>query len=171
MNYFQLFSLPVQFISDPTLLRQRYFALSRTAHPDYHVNDAAAEQQSALESAALLNKAYKTLGDRDASIEYVLQVKGLLEPAEAYSLPPQFLMDMMEINEALEGALGSDDAGQKAAVKADLAILQADLYEPVQDTIENYRDGETSEEALLKVKEYHFKKKYLQRVTAGLQQK
>jgi hypothetical protein len=46
-------------------------------------------------------KGLKILQDRDQTIKYVLQLKGLLEEEEKYQLPPDFLMEMMEMNEKL----------------------------------------------------------------------
>ena len=62
-------------------------------------------------------------------------------------------MEVMELNEEL-----SENSRQQ------VHELEAAIYEPVKSIIENFNDTTTSTEALLKVKEYYYKKKYLQRI-------
>jgi molecular chaperone HscB len=71
----------------------------------------------ALRMAALNNDAYKTLRSADATMAYILKCIALLEDEEKYSLPPAFLMEMMDINEAVsdyEMATTNDSARQMA---------------------------------------------------------
>lgn len=169
MNYFELYELPVQLSVDKETIKKKYFELSRRHHPDYFIQQEAAAQQQALEASAVVNKAYKTFSSQDATIKYVLELKGLLMEAEKYNLPPSFLMEMMELNEALEEA--SDDANEQAAALQKVLQLEAEIYEPVKGIIENYKEGVTTEQELLHVKEYYFKKKYLERLKQQLHEK
>ena len=167
LNYFELFEIPVSLEPDKALIRKRYMELSKVHHPDYFVNNGMEEQENALEMSALLNKGLKTLSNKDETIAYVLRMKGLLEEEEKYSLPPSFLMQMMEVNEALAEA-GMDDPSELVQIRQQLVDLENEIYEPVQDIIENYKEGVTTEEALLQVKDYYFKKKYLRRLSQQL---
>lgn len=169
MNYFELFELPVSLQLDKTMLRKKYFELSRKYHPDHFAQQDAAEQEGALEASAQLNKAYKTLTNGEELIRYVLMEKGLLAPDEKYVLPPGFLMEMMELNEALPDVM--EDETAKESFEAQLQQLEKDLYKPVQSIIEKFKDGVTTESQLLAVKDYYFKKKYLQRLVQQLDQK
>lgn len=168
MDYFSLFDLPVQLKVDKTLLPQRYIELSRKYHPDYFAGAGAAEQAEALEKSALLNKALKTFQKEDETIRYVLQLKGLMEEEEKYQLPSDFLMEVMEINEGLMDLEGGDHEAGIEGVKEKIAAFQTEIYAPVQTIIENYREGITTEEELLQVKEYYYKKKYLERIRQQL---
>jgi molecular chaperone HscB len=161
MNYFELLQIPVSLKVDKATARKKYFELSKRFHPDYFVNTATEEQQNALEVSALLNKALKTFSDPYETIRYVLVLKGVLEEEEKYALPPDFLMEMMEINEEVAEI---DDAQTAAAVNRKLLTLEKELYEPVQSIVENYKEGATTSQELLQVKDYYFKKKYLQRL-------
>jgi len=171
MNYFELFEIPVQLKVDATQIRKRYLELTRQFHPDYHVQTSGDEKQTALEQTAELNKAYKTLSSQDATIRYVLQLKGLLEDEEKYSLPPDFLMEMMELNESLAEAEMEADENSKTRLVQQLINFQQQIYEPVQDIVEHYKEGITTTEELLQVKEYYFKKKYLLRIAQQMGQK
>lgn len=165
MNYFELFDIPVQLQVDKTLLTKKFFELSRKYHPDYFANDDSTVQEEALEKSALLNKAWKTFQNPDETIKYVLQLKGLLQEEEKYELPPAFLMDVMDINEQLTEA---DNPSSMAAVQEIIHTLQTDIYEPVKEIVEHYKEGTVTQKELLQVKEYYFKKKYLLRINQQL---
>jgi molecular chaperone HscB len=166
MNYFELFEIPVQLRVDSKALAEKFFELSRKYHPDYFVNKENKDQAEALEKSALLNKAYKTFQNPDQTIKYVLQLKGLLEEEEKYELPPDFLMEVLEINEQLMDA--EDDPKLKARLQSQVENLQSEIYEPVKEIVERYQEGVTSEKELLQVKSYYYKKKYLQRIRRQL---
>src|SRR5688572_24525062 len=166
MNYFELFNIPVQLKLDRNMLRSKYFELSRKHHPDFYINENPEKQLLVLEISAQLNKAYKTFQNTDETIKYTLQLKGLLHEEEKYQLPPDFLMEVLDINEQLMD-MGNDPAG-KVRIKLAIVNMQLAIYEPVKDIIEYYREGMTTEKDLLKVKEYYYKKKYLQRIQQQL---
>ncbi|MEO7307665.1 MAG: Fe-S protein assembly co-chaperone HscB [Ferruginibacter sp.] len=158
MNYFELFELPVSFKIDKSNLAKKYFELQKKYHPDFFAQGTEHEQEQALEISSQLNKALKTFKNQDQTIKYVLQLKELLEEEEKYQLPPAFLMEMMEMNEEL-----SDNSAQQ------VQDLEDQLYSEVKPIIENYDDATGSTADLLKLKEYYFKKKYLQRILDRLE--
>jgi molecular chaperone HscB len=158
MNHFELFELSVSIQIDKTKLAQKYFELQKKYHPDFFANGTEHEQEQALEISSQLNKALKVLKNQDQTIKYVLQLKDLLEEEEKYQLPPAFLMEMMELNEELS----ADSAKQ-------IQELETALYSEVAPIIENYNDAATSNADLLKLKEYYYKKKYLQRILDRLE--
>jgi len=166
MNYFEIFGLPVQLKVDKAELPKKFFELSRKFHPDFYANATPSEQQRALEITANLNKAFKTFQNPDDTIKYVLQLKGLLEEEEKYQLPPDFLMEVLEINEKLMDA--EDDPNLKLHLQSAINNLESEIYEPIKNIIENYQDGITTEKELLQVKEYYYKKKYLIRIRREL---
>ena len=171
MNYFELFEIPVQLQVDTKSLYPKFIALSKKYHPDFHTQSGAEGQMEALGMSALLNKAWKTFQQRDEVIRYVLMEKELLEAEEKYDMPPDFLMEVLELNDQLM-ELEDDDAESKAGIQSALDGLQKDIYEPVKKLVENYQEGVTSSEELLWVKDYYYKKKYLDRISrqlAGMQ--
>jgi molecular chaperone HscB len=153
MNYFELFDIPVSLNVDKGSLAKKYFELQKKYHPDFYTQADETEQQEVLEKSSAINKALKTLQNKDSTIKYVLQLKGLLEEEEKYPLPPDFLMEVMELNENL-------GAGSCEAITA----FENDIYAGVKTIIEGYNDTAISTADLLKIKEYYFKKKYLQRI-------
>ncbi|HQZ50510.1 MAG: Fe-S protein assembly co-chaperone HscB [Chitinophagaceae bacterium] len=165
MTYFQLFEIPVQLKVDRTALSKKFFELSRTYHPDFFTNESDEKQAEVLEKSAILNKAWKTFQSSDATIKYVLMEKKLLEEEEKYELPPAFLMEVMDINELL---MDTDDAEATKNIQQTIDNLQAEIYEPVVKTVEEYKEGVTTEAELLQVKDYYYKKKYLDRIRQQL---
>src|SRR5436190_19050444 len=153
MNYFELFELPVSLNIDKSKLAQKYFELQKKYHPDFFAQGTEHEQEEALEISSQLNKALKIFRNEDETIKYVLQLKGLLEEEEKYQLPPEFLMEMMELNEEL-----SENSAQQ------INEIENALYAAVEPIIENYDDTTGTRTDLLKLKEYYYKKKYLQRI-------
>lgn len=158
MNYFELFELPVSIQIDKTKLAKKFFELQKKYHPDFFANNTEYEQEQALEISSQLNEALQVLKNEDQTIKYVLQLKGLLEEEEKYQLPPAFLMEMMELNEELS-----------AGSAKQIAELQKSLYDDVQHIIDNYNDSAITTDSLLKLKEYFYKKKYLQRILDRLE--
>jgi molecular chaperone HscB len=162
MTHFELFNLPITLKVDTSGLSKKYFELQRKYHPDRFGQSSEAEQEEALQVSAQINKAFKTLKDPDETIKYVLQLKGLLEEEEKYQLSPDFLMEVMELNEELE-------EGMTDAIQAKIDQLKKDLYATVETIITNYQEGTSTEKELLQVKEYYFKKKYLDRMVENLE--
>jgi molecular chaperone HscB len=161
MNYFELFEIPVQLKIDKSTITKKYFELSRQFHPDYFANAGDDVQADVLEKSALLNRAYKTFQNPDETIKYVLQLKNLLEEEEKYQLPPEFLMEVMDINEQL---MDADEPAVITNLQSQISQLENDIYEPVKEMVEGYQEDITSEKELLQVKEYYYKKKYLWRI-------
>ncbi len=165
MNYFELFEIPVQLKVTTSVLSKKFFELSRKYHPDFFANESTEKQADVLEKSALLNKAWKTFQNPDATIKYVLMEKGLLEEEEKYELPPAFLMEVMDINEQI---MDGDDADTTKNLQQIIDDLQTEIYEPVAKIVKDYTEGVTTEKELLQVKEYYYKKKYLDRIRKQL---
>lgn len=166
MNYFELFGLPETVSIDKQKLKQAYFALSRQHHPDHA---ASGDEEQALELSAEVNKGYRILSNEDETIRYILENRGLLAEEDKASLPQEFLMEMLELNEELAETDLSQEEG-KEKIKSKLEGIRHEIYEPVQAIIED-PSADLSEERLLRLKDYYLKKKYLKRLAAQSGQK
>jgi molecular chaperone HscB len=168
MNYFELFDIKPTLKPDKKLISTRYFELQKKYHPDFFSQESEEEQAKALEKSSMINKAWKVFNDTDETIKYVLQLKGLLEEEEKYQLPPDFLMEMMELNEKLAEAKMEGDSIAMADCRLQIADWEEKEYDTIKEIVEHYQEGITSKEELLQVKEYYFKKKYLRRLAGQL---
>ena len=153
MNYFELFEIPVSLTIDKSSLAKKYFELQKKYHPDFFTQEDEYAQEEALEKSSAINKAMKVFKTPDTTLKYVLELKGIIEDEEKYPLPPDFLMEVMELNETLsENSIAAIEDFEK------------DIYTEVSQLIENYNNETVTNEELLKLKEYYYKKKYLQRI-------
>lgn len=168
MNYFELYNIPVTLNPDLREVKKKFYELSRKYHPDFVSQGTQDEQADALEYSSLVNRAYTIFNNPDATIKYVLQWKQLLEEEEKYQLPPDFLMEVMELNEQLADANMEQETSTIKSIQKEINNLQTRIHEPVKKIIENYEDGITTPKELLQVKEYYFKKKYLNRILEGM---
>ena len=169
MNYFELYNIPVSLLPDQQQLKQKFFELSRKYHPDFYTRENDQDQAEALELSSQVNRAYKVFSNRDETIKYVLQLKGLLEEEEKYNLPPGFLMEMMDLNEQMMDAKMEEDEQTTKRVRSAIAAVEEEIYRPVKSIVEGYKEGTTTTAELLQVKEYYYKKKYLKRILAAMQ--
>jgi molecular chaperone HscB len=64
--------------------------------------------------------------------------------------------------------MDAGDSSETQKLKSVIENLQNEIYEPVKDIVENYKEGSTTEEELLQVKAYYYKKKYLDRIRRQL---
>ena len=156
MNYFELFDLPVTPVVDKALLSKKYFQLQRKFHPDFYSQSTDEEREEALQQSADVNKAFIILKDELLTIEYFLQLKGVIAEGEKYSLPNIFLMEMMEINELL-------DEGKEARSIPQYQELEKALEDEVMPFL-NAGNNDITEAGLYAIKDYYYKKKYLQRI-------
>ena len=164
MNYFELFEIPVSLSVSGKEVQLKYFELQKKYHPDFFSNADENEQADMLEKSSMINKAFKTFKNPDETIKYVLKLKGLLQEDEKYELPPEFLMEMLELNEALM----DDEILNVEEVETKIFQVDKMLFDEVENIIEDYSDDTTTEAQLLLVKDYYYKKKYLNRILERL---
>jgi molecular chaperone HscB len=160
MNYFELFGFPMAPKIDKTQLAEKYFELQKKNHPDFFTQGSEGEKEDALQQSADINKGFATFKNDEKTIEYFLQQKGIIGADEKYQLPPDFLMQMMELNETLTEKDG-------VTLAAEMAELEKALYAEVKPLLEQTEFKEDPE-SMEKLKAYYYKKKYLNRILVRL---
>jgi len=163
-NYFELFSLPVAFITDQAVLKRSFYQMSRELHPDYHTHVSEEEQSAVTEKYALINQAFKVLSDVYARRQYILEMKGALTGSED-KLPADFLMEMMELNEEIDALLTSDLENARNKADNKISAYEQSLNSLLQElelASDNIGNGDTV--LLVKIKECHLKTRYLLRI-------
>jgi molecular chaperone HscB len=104
-DYFEFFNLPRQFKIDRQLLDQSYVKVQQEVHPDKHVSAADSEKRQSLQIATYANTAYQTLKQSLKRGFYLCELAGLDPELETNtSMPKEFLMQQMELREAMDDA-------------------------------------------------------------------
>jgi molecular chaperone HscB len=115
-DFFGVLGLPRRLALDASTIEQRFLTLSWKLHPDNFVRESERERALALERAALLNDAYRTLRDLVSRIEYVLEQEGIRREGEArQQVPPELLEEVFELNESLEELQSARQQGMSDA--------------------------------------------------------
>ncbi|WP_029275701.1 Fe-S protein assembly co-chaperone HscB [Pedobacter borealis] len=169
INYFDFYALPIQFHPDQNVVKTKFYAFSKQFHPDFYANESEEKQQEVLDLSTLNNKAYQTLSNAKKRLKYVLELKGIVETDEGYQLPQSFLMEMMDVNEALMDLEFEPDAEKLAQVKRDVDAVEKDLANELNDLIGRFDGNPTASDALLPlIKDNFYRQKYVDRIRERL---
>ena len=107
---FELFGLPPRFALDAGALDVRWKELQRQVHPDKFAAQGAAAQRVAMQWSARINEAYRRLKSPLQRAAYLCELNGAPIDAENNTaMPPAFLMQQMELREALAEVRGAPD--------------------------------------------------------------
>ena len=116
---FELFAVPPRFAQDAAQLDARWKDLQRQVHPDKFAAQGAAAQRVAMQWSARINEAYRRLKDPLKRAAYLCELNGAPIDAESNTaMPAEFLMQQMELREAVDDAVDAaamDEIGRQSA--------------------------------------------------------
>ncbi|WP_406825972.1 Fe-S protein assembly co-chaperone HscB [Pedobacter sp. KACC 23697] len=168
-NYFEFYDLPIQFNPDQNVVKAKFYALSKQFHPDFYANESEEKQQEVLDLSTLNNKAYQTLSNAKKRLKYVLELKGIVETDEGYQLSQNFLLEMMDINEALMDLEFEPDVEKLAQVKRDVEVIEKELANELSDLLKQFDSNPKESDALLPfIKDNFYRQKYIDRIRERL---
>lgn len=126
-NFFELFGLPVTFIIDTDAVTSRYRDLQKVLHPDRFASASEREKRLSVQQAAIVNDAMDTLKDPVRRAQYLLGLHGVeFDPSKETTRDAAFLMEQMEMREALEKAPAAEDPF------AAIELLDRDIRQKIQ---------------------------------------
>jgi len=108
-DHFTLLGLPRQYDLDPAAIRDKFLALNRHAHPDFHGQESGDVQNLSLRISSQINDAYRTLSDPFTRAAYLLELLGGKSSAQDKSVPDGFLSTMMMLQEEIADAKAGKD--------------------------------------------------------------
>ena len=167
-DYFSFFNLRPSPTVDQAALKKAFYANSKRFHPDFHTLSDAETQAEILEQSTLNNQAYKVLADDDQRLKHLLELKGVLGEEGQNSVPQDFLMEIMEVNEALMEMEMEDDPIVREKVVGLIDQLEADLDRDVEEILHSYDDSLSGTPELSRLKDYYLKRRYLLRLREKL---
>ena len=169
-DYFTFYGLPESFRPDEAALKRLYYAKSRETHPDFHATSSPENQVEMLRQATLNTDAYRTLAHPDQRMAYLLRQHGLLEEGKQEALPPDFLMDVMDLNEQLMEMENAPDDAVHATVAAEVTALADTLDAGIEPLLAGYETlpADHRPTALQQIRTYYLKKRYLLRIQQQL---
>jgi molecular chaperone HscB len=96
--------MPVAYEIDMDHLQQHYRNLAQSVHPDKFASAGDQERRISMQQTSWINKAFQTLKDPIERAVYLLQLKGVdVRLENETTMDAAFLMQQMELREALEG--------------------------------------------------------------------
>lgn len=167
MNYFEFYEIPISFNPDPNLVKKQFYALSKKYHPDFYINQSEEKQNEALELSTLNNKAYQVLSNAKKLLPYVLELKGVLVEGENYTLPQDFLMEMMDVNETIMDLQFDPDADKLEGVKKEIQSLEKVFADKLSELTKSF-DTSNNDVLLAEIKDLYYREKYLFRIKESL---
>jgi molecular chaperone HscB len=151
--------MPPAYDVDIPSLEKQFRELSLRLHPDRFAQADARERRLSLEQSTALNEAYKTLKDPTRRAFYLLKLHGVdLDREEAGSqrdMPVEFLEEVMELREELEGAMHAKDVTRAQAMAVDVTARQREALHEAADALRALQQQPAPDEQELVKKASH----------------
>jgi molecular chaperone HscB len=110
-SHFELFGLEPRFILDAVALERAYREIQSRVHPDRFAHAGDAERRASLQWTTRVNEAYRTLKNPVQRASHILALQGVDVAFETNTaMPADFLMQQMELREAIEDATETKNA-------------------------------------------------------------
>ena len=104
-SHFDLFGLAPAYALESEALERSYREIQSRVHPDRFAHAGDAERRASLQWTTRVNEAYRTLKDPVQRAKHLLELHGVDVAFETNTaMPPEFLMQQMELRESLEEA-------------------------------------------------------------------
>jgi molecular chaperone HscB len=137
-NHFDLFGLPPRYSIEGQTLERSYREIQSQVHPDRFAHAGDAERRASLQWTTRVNEAYRTLKDPVQRAKHLLELQGVDVAFETNTaMPPDFLMQQMELREALEEA---KSPGALDEMRKTLREQQAQIQRQIGDAIDAKKD-------------------------------
>lgn len=167
MEYFDFYNMPVSFELEEEELKLLFLQKSREYHPDFYTLASEEKKAEILLLSSKNNEAFKTLNDFDLRMKYILGQKEILKGEGQDKLDQMFLMEMMDINEAIMEVQMDPDPKEKEKIIGEVEKIDASIYESIVAILKKPFE-EISEKEFEEIKQYYLKKKYLIRIRENL---
>jgi molecular chaperone HscB len=137
-NHFDLFGLTPRFSIEGEALERSYREIQSKVHPDRFAHAGDAERRASLQWTTRVNEAFQVLKNPVTRARHLLELHGVDVAFETNTaMPPEFLMQQMELRETLEQA---KDAASLDLLRADLTKERNQIEEAMAEAIDVKKD-------------------------------
>lgn len=137
-SHFDLFGLAPAYALETEALERSYREIQSRVHPDRFAHAGDAERRASLQWTTRVNEAYRTLRDPVLRAKHLLELHGVDVGFETNTAMPQdFLMQQLEVREALEEA---KDSAALDSLRTTLLEQKAALERQIGDLIDRRKD-------------------------------
>lgn len=140
-DHFQLFGLARSFALDLDALERAFRDIQSRVHPDRYAHAGDAERRASMQWATRVNEAYRVLRNPVTRARHLLELRGVDVAFETNTaMPAEFLMEQMELREALEAATQARDATALERLGADITRGRTGLHAQIAERIDIRKD-------------------------------
>jgi molecular chaperone HscB len=142
INYFELFSRPVQYELDRAALERDFRSLQMAVHPDRFASATPAEQRHAAEKSMRINAGYRELKDPILRVLHICQLAGYdTDMQNNTTMPIAFLHEQMRWRESIEEILERGRSCSDSTSNIDeLDRLEAQVNEARSQRLDRFAD-------------------------------
>lgn len=163
MDPFAVLGLPHQFDLGRKEIESRYRSLQRELHPDRHTKEAAPERRIALLKAMEVNEAYRIVREDVSRGEALMSHHARSRNIGSGESDPEFLMEIMELREALGDAKAGRDGDKVRVLAKSVRVSQRLTRDMVASDFSKLGAGEATDVSLMPVRHGLEKLKYYKR--------
>ena len=140
-DHFTLFGLPRAQALDLARLEDSFRAIQAKVHPDKHAHAGDSDRRLAMQWATRVNEAFQILRSPGLRARYLLGLLGHDPQIESNTaMPTEFLMDQMELREAvIDARAAADEAALDEVRNRLLGEIKAD-YAKLAELIDVRKD-------------------------------
>ena len=118
-------------------------------HPDRYAHAGEAERRASMQMTTRVNEAYRVLRSPVRRAKYLLELNGVDVAFEtSTAMPPEFLVEQMELREQLEEATTGSELD---ALARELAADRSALEAQIEETIDGRRDHAAARDLVRKL--------------------
>lgn len=148
-NHFELFGLTPAYALDLVHLDRAYRDIQANIHPDRFAHAGDAERRASMQWTTQVNEAYRTLKSPLQRAKYLLELNGVDVGFETNTaMPPEFLIEQMELRETLEEAR---DAATLGLIQKNLVAEKKTLEMRIAESIDEKHDYQSARDLVRKL--------------------
>lgn len=159
---FELLGVDRRFTLDEEALRRRFLDASSRMHPDRFPDPI--DQAEAVEQMSRITDAYRVLCDPESRARALLRLSGKEAEGDKDKLPPDLLMEVMEVREQLEAATEAGDRAELDRLRAWASGQREQYLKQLGRLLEGHIDAQAAAEARLQLNALRYMERMLEQM-------